>query len=139
MTGASAHSLRSDLRSVADDRATIARERNLLDRWAASLDVLERNLRRALDYVDPAGQHMLLDPAAGRAYKPQSSEQQREAVLQAFTARPGVTSISQVSLETLTGLDSGALSRAVRDLEVMGKLERHGKTARRSTVWAVTG
>lgn len=130
-----ADAVRDGLDRVQADRAVIARERAMLDAWEAGLDREEHAYRRALPLVDGA----LFDLRTGMPFKPQATQAQRNHVLDVLNSvGPAYESgVPQVELRRHTRMDSGALSRAVRDLEAMGRLERRGVTARRSPRWVL--
>lgn len=130
--------LREELDGIEHDRAVIAHERSLLESWERSVDRYERALRRALEAVDETGQTRLINPLTNRPHVPVSTTEQRAAVVSVFRTHGPAHErrISQKDLERYSGMSSGMLSRAVRDLEAEGKLHRVGRTPKRSPIWS---
>jgi hypothetical protein len=137
MTTPSEDGVRAHLARIERDRMTIEHERHMLDSWAASLDREERLCRRALEFVDESGQTRLINPTTMRPYKQQARPEHRAKVMEVWAkcAPAYDRQMPQIELERHTGLSSGSLSRAMRDLEAAGTLRRAGKTGRGSPIW----
>jgi hypothetical protein len=129
--------IRRHQEAIETDRRTIAHERAILDAWEKSLAREERAMRRALEAVDETGQTRLINPITQRPYVPMAAPEHRGEVLEAFEKHGPAHDrcIPQIELERITGMSSGTVSRAVRDLEAEGRLWRAGRTSKRSPIW----